>query len=239
MTQSQLKSIFFNYQSKLTKQSKKALNQAILEYGNNAKKQGELINFKNFGFVQREKKNNKIVKNRCLRDFLYYTLHYYFPEIFNPDFINPQIIENIRLFGFKIPEYLPAGGAQYSGIAKLLKAYNLKLELNGRLIKSKIDFLNVFLIKRRITYDNLIKIVKKYLKNNITCGIDVPITLFYDHIMFVCKIDKENIYLIDTHKAKNIKYKKISKDENEFVMAYKLSDLKKDWDFRGLAWAVL
>jgi len=37
-------------------------------------------NLDKFGFVEREKKNGKLVKNRCGRDFLYYTLHYYFPQ---------------------------------------------------------------------------------------------------------------------------------------------------------------
>lgn len=229
MTLSQLKSI----------KDKKALKQAILEFGKSARKQKQAINLQNFGFVQREKKNNRIVKNRCLRDFLYYVLHYYFPEVFNPDFITPQVIEDIRLFGFKIPEYLPAGGAQYSGIAKLLRAYKLKLELNGKKIQNKKDFLKYFIFKRGISYDNLIKLIKEYLKNNIACGIDVPIKLLYDHIIFVYKIDKANIYLIDTHKSSYVNYKKISKNKNKFLMAYKLEDLKKDWDFRGLLWAVV
>ncbi|MFH1392440.1 MAG: PIN domain-containing protein [bacterium] len=228
MTLSQLKSI----------KDKKSLKRAILEYGKNAKKQKKPLDIRSFGFVQREKKNNKIVKNRCLRDFLYYVLHYYFPEVFNPDFINPQTIEDIRLFGFKIPEYLPAGGAQYSGIPKLLRAYKLKLELNGKKIQNKKDFLKYFIFKS-ISYDNLIKLIKHYLKNDIACGIDIPVKLLLDHIIFICGIDSENLYLIDTHIAKKVNYKKISKDKNKFVMAYKSSDLEKDWGFRGLLWAVV
>lgn len=238
MTLSQLKSIFSDYQSKPTRQNKKTLKQAILEYGNHAKKQVEPINLKKFGFVQREKKNNKIVKNRCLRDFLYYTLHYYFPEVFNPDFINPQTIEDIRLFGFKVPEFLPAGGAQYSGIAKLFGAYNLKLELNGKLTKNKKDFINAFILQRKISYNNLIKLIKKYLKNNIACGIDIPVKLLLDHIVFICGLDKNNLYLIDSHIVKKINYQKVSQNKGQFLMAYKLEDLKRDWDFRGLLWAV-
>lgn len=121
--------------------------------------------------------------------------------------------------------------------AKLLKTYKLKLELNGKSIKNKKDFLKYFIFKRSISYDDLIKLIKRYLKNNIACGIDIPVKLLLDHVIFVCGIDSENLYLIDTHIAKNVNYQKITKNKDKFIMSYKLSDLKKDWDFRGLLWA--
>ena len=64
------------------------------------------INSTNFGFVDREKIKGKRVTNRCGRDFLYYVLHYFYPEQFNALYNNPLEIEQKKIFGFPVPSGL-------------------------------------------------------------------------------------------------------------------------------------
>ncbi|MFT5179828.1 MAG: hypothetical protein ACI9GH_000212 [Candidatus Paceibacteria bacterium] len=196
------------------------------------------INLNNFSFIEREcSKNNKTKTNRCLRDFLYYALHFYYPKKFNNEELNAEKIEDQRLFGFKIKEGFPFGGGQYSKITPFLNENNLYLEVNNKKIRNLWDFILAFFFKN-LSYKKLIIFINKNIENNIPIGIDVPAGLVMDHVMFVYKIDEKGIYLIDSHKAPNIPYTNISNESGKFVMFMNFKDLKRIWNWRGLVWVV-
>lgn len=85
------------------------------------------INLDRFGFVNREKSGGKILKNRCGRDFLYYALHYLFPETYNPNALNPEEIERRRLFGARVPSWLAWLQAQFIKLPSFLTGIGAEL----------------------------------------------------------------------------------------------------------------
>ena len=106
------------------------------------------INLDTFGFVQREKYDGVIVKNRCGRDFLYYALHYYYPNEFNPQINNPVDIEKRRLFGFLIHEWFAWTQLQFIDLHNFLESKSLKLVINNIEVKSFSKFIKTTLFSK-------------------------------------------------------------------------------------------
>jgi hypothetical protein len=196
------------------------------------------ISLDDFSFIERESnKAGKVKTNRCLRDFLYYTLHFYYPKKFNNKELNAEKIEEQRLFGFKIKEGFSFGGGQYSKIVPFLNKNNLFLEINNKKITNLRDFIVAFFFKN-FSYKKLIIFINENMESNTPVGIDVPIGFVMDYVMFVYKIDDKGIYLIDSHKATKVPYVGISNKSNRFVMFMDFMEVKRIWNWRGLVWVV-
>jgi hypothetical protein len=118
------------------------------------------INLDKFGFVEREKINNKIVKNRCGRDFLYYSLNYYYPNKFNSNKCNPVQIEKQKIFGLPLPSWLVWTCLPFYKIPKLFRDNNLVLYINDIKIDSFIKFVRVIMFPPKLSFtDCLNKII--------------------------------------------------------------------------------
>ena len=115
--------------------------------------------FQKFGFVEREKINRTFLKNRCGRDFLYYALHYYYPEDFNSHHNNPEEIEAKRLFGKSVPAVFAWSQLQFISLPKFLRSKSLSLKISNRQINSFKDFFNAILFSR-ITYPFSLPIIQ-------------------------------------------------------------------------------
>jgi hypothetical protein len=118
---------------------------------------------KKFGFVEREIVNGKPLKNRCGRDFLYYALHYIYPEDFNPTNNNPEQIEAKGLFGIPVPAMFAWTQIQFIHLPEFLKSKSLSLEINNNLINSFWDFFKSMLFSK-ITYSEAMLKVEKGIK---------------------------------------------------------------------------
>ena len=130
------------------------------------------VDIEKFGFVEREKVGSKTLTNRCGRDFLYYTLHYYFPDKFNPQGLNPREIETQKLFGFRLPSWLMWTQLQFFNLAKYLKSNNVKLVINEKEIGSFLNFFSANLFSR-ITYERAIEKIEQSINNGIAVGVDI------------------------------------------------------------------
>ena len=94
------------------------------------------IPLENIGFVERERRNGRAVTNRCGSDFLYYSLHYYFPSKFSPEDLNPLEIERRGLFGLRLPSWLMWTQLQFMRLPSYLANNGIRLVINGREITS-------------------------------------------------------------------------------------------------------
>ena len=196
------------------------------------------ISLDNFGFVQREKDGSKVVKNKCGRDFLYYSLHYYFPNKFNPKELNPEEIEKGHFFGLKLPFWLMWTGLQFLYLPKCLKENNLSLFINNKQIKSFFGFVWAF-FTARISCDNALDKVEKAVDEKTVAGIDLGLGYggLYDHIIFVFGYDQEALYVFDTHKVPTLEYTKLTED-NRYFMRLPRDVIGKRWTKFGRIWEV-
>jgi hypothetical protein len=204
------------------------------------------INLDKFGFVNREKvkSGNKIqvLKNRCGRDFFYYSLTYYLPETFNKDTLNPIEIENKKLFGTPMPAWLVWTCLPFIKIPKLFNKYGLKIEVNNKPIKSFPSFIfKSILWPERLPADEAISLARNSVDKGIVSGIDVSIALkgLVDHVMFVYGYDDENLYVFDTHQVGGLEYEKITPDDDyRYVMKLPFSVIRKRWYRVNRVWVV-
>lgn len=199
------------------------------------------IDLESFGFVNRETKNGKTVKNRCGRDFFYYVFHHFYPEIYNPKRLDPLQIEKSRVFGMKLPAWLIWTGLSFYKISKILKILKLELEVNGRRIVNFGQLLLVFLPLKRISFRNGLTLIKSSIDNQDVCGIDISVALggLVDHVMFVYGYDDENLYVFDTHKTEKINYEKITGSlDNRFIMRLPYSEIEKRWSVFNRVWVI-
>jgi hypothetical protein len=200
-----------------------------------------LIDINNFGFIVRENgKDGKQKKNRCGRDALYYVLHYYYPDTFSPKDLSPERIENLRMFGFKIPEWFPVfSGVAVSRVPKVLKNFNIRVFANNKPVNGAIDFLGRILSHKKMSFDSVLELLKKGIENGNAFVIDISAYeagFGVDHAMFVYGIDDNYAYVIDSHKLAFFEYEKILEDENKYLMRFPLSKLKNRWEKRGILW---
>lgn len=198
------------------------------------------IDLNSFGFVQREKNNGSIVKNKCGRDFLYYVLHYLLPTRFNANFNNPEQIESRRLFGFSVPpSYFSWTQLQFYNLPVFLKENNLILKINKRVIYSFLDFISAILFSR-ISYNEAINIIETNIKNGKVIGIDIGLKFYglMDHVMFVYGFDEEYLYVFDTHKVPYLEYEKTTNDAR-YIMKLSRIEAKKRWTRFGRVWEII
>jgi hypothetical protein len=200
------------------------------------------INLEEFGFVNREKVNGKTLTNKCGRDFLYYSLNYYFPELHNSVKNNPQEITKSGLFGWG---WLPAGlvwtGLTFKRVPKYLKSLGLKFTVNNRVIKNYLDFFLGTLPLRPLKFEEGISLIEKTVDDQNVVGVDISMALggLADHIMFVYGYDKENLYVFDTHQAGVLEYIKMtSENDNRFIMKLPKNIIRKRWTIFNRVWVI-
>ncbi len=197
------------------------------------------IDIKKFGFVEREKINGKYIKNKCGRDFLYYTLNYYYPNEFNSNKNNPQLIERESLFGLSLPFWLAWTQLQFIRVPRLFKSLNLNLKINNRNIGSFLSFFITILNPNKKSANQAMIEVEKSIKKGIVTGIDIALdkTGLFDHVVFVYGYDKYNFYVFDTHKVNELEYTKITKD-NRYILKIPKKVVHKRWTLFSRVWTI-
>ena len=95
------------------------------------------IDLETFDFVEREYANEKLVRNKCGRDFLYYSLHYYFPDKFNRNKNNPILIDEDKIFGFPVNDTFSWLLIQFFKVPALFKKLGLSLSINDKQIRTE------------------------------------------------------------------------------------------------------
>ena len=198
------------------------------------------INLDTFGFVEREKNNSgKYILNRCGRDFLYYALHYFFPEKYNHLVNNPQYIQKHNIFGLSVHPWFAWTLLQFIYVPKLLTKQNLKLFINDEPIDSFLDFYRVLLKPSKITATQRIQEVESVVDKGFVSGIDISLGLggLMDHVMFVYGYDKHNLFVFDTRKIKKLEYEKLTND-NRFFMKLPKAIMQKRWSIFGRVWVI-
>lgn len=198
------------------------------------------INLNTFGFVEREKNNSdEYVLNRCGRDFLYYSLHYFYPDKYNPSSKNPQFIQKNNIFGLSVHPWLAFTLLQFIYVPKLLNKKNLKLSINDRLINSAIDFYKVLPRPLKTDVEKRIKEVESAIDKGFVVGIDISLYFFgmIDHVMFVYGYDEDNFFIFDTRKIKMLEYEKITEDDR-YIMKLPKWVIRKRWSRFGRVWII-
>jgi hypothetical protein len=194
------------------------------------------LNLDQFGFVEREKVNGKKVVFRCSRDFLYYGLHYYLPEKFNPGALTPQLIEEKRLFGLKLPFWFMWTQLQFIYLPKYLRENGLELCINKKRIDSFLDLVSAILFSR-IALDEAIGCVEKAVDEAGVIGIDIALKFggLLDHVIFVYGYDSDSLYVCDTNQVPNLEYSKVL-DDNRFLMKLPRNVVNKRWKRFSRIW---
>ncbi|OHA26797.1 MAG: hypothetical protein A3C06_01515 [Candidatus Taylorbacteria bacterium RIFCSPHIGHO2_02_FULL_46_13] len=190
-----------------------------------------------FPFYTREKSNEKQLKNRCGRDFIYYALCYYHPDTFGNAGITPIEIDRRKLFGFPVPSWLAWTQIQFYKIASFLRKNELKLSINNINVNSFFDFLNCTLFSRS-TFEHAIQKIEKGISSGTAMGIDIKVGAggLLDHVMFVYGYDEENLYVFDTVKAP-LDYTRITTD-NRMYMKLAKEEVKRRWTRFGRVWEI-
>lgn len=155
------------------------------------------LNLPIFGFVEREKAGNKTVGNRCGRDFLYYALNYYRPDVHNPTNGNPRDIERKSLFGLRVPGWLVWTFISFLKVPKYFSSLGLEIEINGKIVKSFPQFVHAAL-SRPPSIEVAMRMIEKSVDDGIVSGVDISVALggLVDHVMFVYGYDEDNLYIL-------------------------------------------
>jgi len=194
---------------------------------------------KKFGFVERETRNGHSLKNRCGRDFLYYALHYHYPNEFNPEHNNPEQIESKRFFGIPVPATFAWTQLQFIYLPKFLRSKSLSLEVNNNFINSFWDFFKAILFSR-ITYREALLKVEENIRSGDVVGIDIAMAFggLLDHVLFVYGFDEDSLYVCDTRKVSIIEYEKVDKTDSVYYMKISKPEVKKRWKRFSRIWEV-
>ena len=191
------------------------------------------IDLDSFGFVLREKDiNGNTVKNRCGRDFLYYSLNFLFPQEFSPVAQYPKLIEEKNIFGYRLPSYLIWTGLSFKKVPRLLSNHNLEIRINSVLINSYFDFAYSLFSSKKYSFADAITTIKSRVDAGKIVGIDMAVNLsgLADHVMFVYGYDDENLYVFDTHQAHGITYSKVTApNDQRFIMKLPFSIIEEKW----------
>jgi hypothetical protein len=199
------------------------------------------IDLDKFGFVEREKVNNKTVKNRCGRDFLYYSLNYYYPNKFNSNKCNPVQIEKQKIFGLPLPSWLVWTCLPFYKIPKLFRDNNLVLYINDIKIDSFIKFVRVIMFPPKLSFTDCLNKIINSVNDGVVNGVDISLGFggLYDHVLFVYGYDESNLYVFDTHVVDIIDYKKTTPDfDKRYIMILPINEIKKRWTRFGRFWEV-
>ncbi|MBI2627314.1 hypothetical protein HYW72_00080 [Candidatus Nomurabacteria bacterium] len=197
------------------------------------------INLKTFNFVGREYTNGKRVKNKCGRDFLYYSLHYYFPDKFNKNINNPLLIDKNKIFGFSANANLSWLMIQFLKVPKLFKELGLSLSINSKHVKTFTDFAVAMINPHKKSAEKAIQEVEKAVNAGFVAGVDISLGIFglLDHVIFVYGYDEDNFYVFDTYEVSELEYEKITED-NRYIMKISKDVIKKRWTRFGRVWLI-
>jgi hypothetical protein len=195
------------------------------------------VDLETFGFVERESKNGRKVKNKCGRDFLYYALNYYYPDKFNSAINNPVIIDRNRIFGLPVKENLSWAMIQFYKVPKLFQSLGLDFSINGRKIKSFPCFLLSIIKPTDKLAEEAIGEIEKIIDSNSVAGVDISIYGLINHVIFVYGYDHENFYVFETQQIPILEYEKITQD-NKYIMRLPKDIIKKRWTMFGRVWFI-
>ncbi len=191
-------------------------------------------------FVQREKCGGKTVANKCGRDFLYYALNYYRPNLHNVLRGSPLDIERRSLFGLQIPSWFVWTFLSFCKVPHYLASLGLGLLINNRRVKDFPQFVRVAMSKA-YSADDALRIIERSVDAGIASGIDVSIALggLIDHVMFVYGYDANNLYVFDTHKVKRLEYEKLTpQGDGRYLMRLPKSVIRKRWSRFNRVWII-
>lgn len=199
------------------------------------------LNLETFGFVEREKYKGKSLPNQCGRDFLYYCLTYYRPELHNSSVGNPEQIREKRIFGYKLHPSITAGMYGFVYAIAYLKSLNLSIEINGKTLRSFPDFVRSMLFFVPMKYDDAISRVESCVDSGVACGIDLSAGFggLLSHVMFVYGYDDSFLYVFDTHKIGQLGYEKITPENDpRFIMKISRNETRQRWTRFNHVWIV-
>jgi hypothetical protein len=194
-----------------------------------------------FGFVEREKKHGKPVIFRCGRDFLYYALTYYKPEVFNPRALCPTEIERKSVFGLRLPWWLMWSALQFTRVPNLLQQNGLYLTINGTTIQQYGNFFLAHAYPKKISPIEALTAVEKSVDAGVASAIDIDIGLcgLVDHVLFVYGYDDENLFVFDTQKLPGLEYEKQTREgDSRFFMKLPKDVVRARWTRWGRVWVV-
>jgi len=195
-----------------------------------------------FACVTREKVGGQLVKNRCLRDALWFVLHYYYPRLFDGNESgDPKFIESIELFGPKVPDWFPVGdGVQFSRVFKTLRAFKIAVAINGEEVRSDgaviWSIVSRFIRPFGVSFKNAVGIIRDSLTRAEPCIIFVPLNCLLEHALFVYGVSGNYLHCVDTHTVVELPYFNISGDPNRFVMDFPLNEVETRWNRLGMVW---
>jgi len=198
------------------------------------------LKFENIAFVEREKNNGRIVTNKCGRDFLYYALSYYRPDLHNALRGNPVDIERQGLFGFLVPSWFVWTFLPFWKVPQYFTSLGLELLINNRGVKTFPQFVKAVLSKAH-SADDALQIIENAVNDGAVSGIDVSIALggLVDHVMFVYGYDGDNLYVLDTHQIKRLEYEKLTPEGNgRYLMRLPKSIIRSRWSRFNRVWIV-
>lgn len=192
------------------------------------------------GFVEREKCGGKTVANRCGRDFFYYALNYYRPDLHNAARGNPMDIEKRGLFGLPIPSWLVWTFLSFCKVPRYFASLELELLINNRRVKTFPQFVKAALSKA-YPADDAMRMIERAVDSGIVSGIDISIALggLIDHVMFVYGYDDNNLYVFDTHRVRGLEYEKLTQDGDlRYIMRLPKSVIRRRWSRFNRVWVV-
>ncbi len=197
------------------------------------------IDLETFGFVKREYINGKKILNKCGRDFLYYGLHYYFPNKFKKESNNPFLIDKNKIFGFPVNAIFAWTMIQFYKVPRLFKELRLSLSIGDREIKTFMDFIVAMINPHKKLAEEAICEVEEAIDAGFVVGIDFPFSLLglINHVIFVYGYDENNLYVFDTHQVLGLEYEKIT-DDNRYIMKIPKNIIKKRWTRFGRVWVM-
>ncbi|KKS23116.1 MAG: hypothetical protein UU82_C0040G0004 [Candidatus Nomurabacteria bacterium GW2011_GWC2_41_8] len=195
------------------------------------------IDLEIFPFYEREKVNDRTVKNRCGRDFLFYALAFYFPTKFGLNKLTAYDLEHQGHFGISVPSYLSWMQIQFLRVPKYFKKLGLRLIINDRKINSFFDFVRANLFSRT-TYEKAILDIEKIIDRNEVAGVDISIGYggLLDHVLFVYGYDAESLCVFDTIRAP-VQYESVD-GKNMNMMKISKNEIKERWTHFGRVWNV-
>jgi len=196
------------------------------------------VDLNTFPFFEREKKNGKMVRNRCGRDFIFYALAFYFPDKFGVSKTTAHDLEYKRHLGISVPAFLAWTQLQFCRVSKYLKTLGLRLVINNREIKSFSSFVRATLFSR-MSYDRAILNIEQTVYRGEVVGVDISVGFggLLDHVLFVYGYDADNLYVFETTDTP-IQYEDVSEGCAR-VMRLSKSEIKKRWTRFGRVWRVM
>ena len=192
-----------------------------------------------FSFVSRERRNGETTAFKCGRDFLYFALHFYEPEVFSAEKISPVEIDKQRLFGTPMPKWLAWTQLQFSNLPTFLKRQGYTLYINDKKISSYRVFVWATLFSGLKTRKvDPVKNIELLIDINVPCAIDLPIKkgllVLVDHVLFVYGYDDEYLYVIDTLTVPGIGYEKVAGQAGLYRLPKTV--IEEKWSIFGRVW---